>query len=98
MIMWGYKINAKHYSDKAIKQLNSLVDKRRKIFEQEYSFSINNNNLYLGSRFNDNEKILWVLESKITEYEFMLTPEIFIDKVLLGAAESDYYYTTEKEW
>jgi hypothetical protein len=97
--MWGMKVGAKHYSDNAVKRLNELIDKRRELFRAEYAFALKQrNDLYIGSRFNDNEKILWVLESKIDEYKFMLTPELYIDNVLLGAAESDYYYTYEKEW
>jgi hypothetical protein len=97
--MWGMKVGAKHYSDNAVKRLNDLIDSRRVLFKQEYAFALNNrNDLWIGMRFKDNETILWVLESKITEYEFMLTPERYIDKVLLGAAEADYYYQFEKEW
>ncbi len=97
--IWGIKVNAKPYSDNAVKRLNELTDIRRDIFKKEYAFAlIRRNDLYMGTRFNDDEKILWVLESKIAEYEFMLTPERYIDNVLLGAAETDYYYQFEKEW
>jgi hypothetical protein len=97
--MWGMKIGAKHYSDNAVKRLNGLIDDRRTRFKAEYAFALKKRNeLYIGSRFNDNEKILWVLESKVNEYKFMLTPELYIDNVLLGAAEADYYYTLEKQW
>ena len=97
--MWGMKVGAKPYSDKAVNVLNDLIQARREIFKNEYAYALKTrNDVYLGMRFDDNEKILWVLESKITECEFMLTPERYIDKVLLGAAEADYYYQFEKEW
>jgi hypothetical protein len=97
--MWGIKIDAKHYSSKAIDTLTHLIQDRRELFKKEYAHALKfQRDIYLGTRFKDDEKILWVLESKVDEYKFMLTPELYIDNVLLGAAEADYYYQFEKEF
>jgi hypothetical protein len=97
--MWGMMVGAKRYSDRAVKRLNEIVDTRRSLFKQEYAFALDNrNDLWIGRRFKDNDTLRWVLESNITESEFMLTPEKYVDNVLLGAAEADYYYQFEKEW
>ena len=51
-----------------------------------------------GGRFNNDEAILWRLESNYTEEEFMSCPGLAVDAMLIAAAGSDWWYTYEKEY
>lgn len=51
-----------------------------------------------GVRFNDDVAILARLESMFTEAEFMACPGTRIDSALIDAAQSDHWYTNEKDY
>ncbi|HWY35841.1 MAG TPA: hypothetical protein VNX68_14455 [Nitrosopumilaceae archaeon] len=51
-----------------------------------------------GSRFNDDWSILARLESMLDEEEFMQCPGASIDKALIDAAQTDYWYAKEKDY
>jgi hypothetical protein len=89
------------YSQKTEDLFRSLVKGRRLIAEKEYAHAFNNEREYelvKGYRFRCDDRCFKVLESSTPEKEFLLQPEIQIDKVLLSLAYGDYYYKYEKDW
>jgi hypothetical protein len=54
--------------------------------------------LMAGERFESDDRIITVLESNVEESTFKKIPVDYIDSVLMGACESDYYYNYEKEY
>lgn len=99
--IWGLSTNYKPYSIKAIDKFNEKINGCRIIFRQEFRDALDNyhsSELYDGSRFSDNSRILWALQSKVDEEEFLNYPNHYIIRVLLGACSSDYYYRFEKQW
>lgn len=51
-----------------------------------------------GARFKSDEGVLWRIESNYTEEEFMGCPRVAVDTMLIDAAESDWWYTYEKDY
>lgn len=51
-----------------------------------------------GSEFNNDDRVLWRLESMFSEDEFCHDPIGTLSAALLDAAKSDHWYTHEKEW
>jgi hypothetical protein len=99
--IWGKSFNYKPYSDKALNLFTELITESRREFRKEYSRVLedyHHYSLYDGQRYSDNEQVLWVLQSQVTEAEFTQLPKHYIFRVLLGACSADYYYRFEKEW
>lgn len=51
-----------------------------------------------GVRFYHNDGVLWRLESARSEDDFVLDPVAAVFGALIDAAQSDYWYSHEKEW
>lgn len=51
-----------------------------------------------GQRFNNDERILWNLESSATEDQFLLEPYDTTYAAFVEAAKADYWYSHEKDW
>jgi len=51
-----------------------------------------------GTRFNDDNHTLWVLESETKETEFVLDPAFHVSRALVESARSDHWYSHEKDW
>jgi hypothetical protein len=51
-----------------------------------------------GSRFNNDDHVMWVLESQTKEEEFIHDPVFFVCKALVESAKSDHWYTHEKDY
>lgn len=98
--IWGKCIpRPYHYSERAIAKFTGVIDLARGVFRSEFATAIENvNGISLSYRFNCDDQILWALESNVPESEFLNETERVLMSVLLGAAETDYYYEFEKEW
>lgn len=79
------------FSEYARKVFDVAVNHRRSIISLP-------NGTDRGFRFNDNSHVLSLLESTVTEAEFMSCPGSAIDGSLIGAAKSDFWYSNEKEY
>jgi hypothetical protein len=89
------------YSSKGVEVFESLILGRRNRFKAEFKAALENPHdswLLAGWRFDDLSTVLWALESCVPEKTFLLNPIEHIDSILMGAAQSDYYYTYEKEY
>jgi hypothetical protein len=51
-----------------------------------------------GTRFNDDNHTLWVLESATKETEFVLDPAFHVGRALVESARSDHWYNHEKQY
>ena len=87
----GVYVNRATFSEYARKVFDIAVNHRR-------SLIVLPSNTDRGLRFNDNTHILSLLESMVTETEFMACPGLAIDGSLIGAARSDFWYVNEKEY
>jgi hypothetical protein len=99
--IWGLKPLRIAYSEAAVQKFESLILERRNRFKAEFKGALTipqYSGLLAGSRFDDLALVLMALESNVQEKSFLLKPEDFIDRVLIGAAEADYHYKYEKEW
>jgi hypothetical protein len=50
-----------------------------------------------GSRFNNDDHVMWVLESQTKEEEFIHDPVFFVCQALVESAKADWWYTYEKD-
>lgn len=98
--IWGKAIpKTYNYSENSIEKFKKSIDLARDSFKKQFSSEIDHRNeLELGRRFKSDDDILWVLESNVKEEDFILNTESILNNILLGAAETDYYYTYEKQW
>jgi len=99
--IWGLKPLRILYSEVAVEKFESLILERRKRFKAEFKGALQvpqMSGILAGDRFNDLAMVLYALESNVPEKSFLLNPEDFIDRVLMGAAEADYHYKYEKAW
>lgn len=90
--IWGKSFPANSYSEQAIAVFAACVDLAREDFKKESSHVFR-----MTVRFNDDRQILWVLESKVPESDFLNNTKYYLMAVLLGAAEADEYYYEEYE-
>lgn len=51
-----------------------------------------------GARFNNNERVFDLLESATPQAAFLEFPMRFVEKALLEAAQSDWWYNHEKDY
>jgi len=51
-----------------------------------------------GSRFNDDNHTMWVLESQTKEEEFIQDPVYYVCQALIESAKSDHWYAHDKRW
>lgn len=51
-----------------------------------------------GTRFNNDEHTLWVLESQSTETQFTAEPVACVTAALIESAKSDHWYEFEKRY
>lgn len=98
--IWGKSTNAVEYDDNTIEILMSMIDDCRVEFEREFKNAILDpkQELYMGTRYNTDDQILWVLRSNVSENDFINNPKHYIFRVLLGACSADHWYTFEKDW
>ena len=99
--IWGKSFNYKRYSQKAFDLALSKIDENRKIVKREFlkdEVLNHDRSLFVGRRFNNDEDILWVLQSNVNEKEFLSDSDFHLRRILAGALSADYYYTYEKEW
>ena len=99
--IWGLKPLRIAYSEAAVAKFESLILDRRNRFKAEFKGALQvpqMSGILAGERFDNLALVLMALESNVQEKSFLLMPEEFIDRVLIGAAEADYYYQYEKEW
>lgn len=100
--IWGKKVPLNSvYGEAAVKLLSERIEENRKIVLREFlkgKDTDHYNSLLVGSRFTDDEQIQWVLESNVPESEFFKETDHYIQRVLLGALGTDYYYRYEKDW
>lgn len=90
-MLWGIQHPRNKFSQQTIDMAKTLIEDMRGnvIISEE---------MYKGSRFNDSNKLLEVLESNMTEQEFLANLESSVVEVLQSAARTDYYYAWEKQW
>lgn len=50
------------------------------------------------TRFNNNDHVLWILESQSTETQFTEEPVVHVTAALIEAAKSDHWYKYEKKY
>jgi hypothetical protein len=91
--IWGKSCPANSYSEQAIAVFAACVDLAREDFKKEFPSHV----FRMTARFNDDRQILWVLESKVSESEFLNNTKHYLMAVLLGAAEADEYYYEKYE-
>lgn len=100
--IWGKKTEYKKYSDKGIKLFEDTISNVKKEFKKEYSHVLSQDprhvQLYDGVRFGCNDQLVWVLQSNVSEEDFLKDSKHYLFRVLLGACETDYYYRFEKDW
>jgi hypothetical protein len=99
--IWGLKPLRLLYSEHAVKVWESLILERRKRFKDEFKGALSvpaMSGILAGTRFNDLTTLLVATESNVPEKLFLLNPAEYLDSILMGAAEADYWYTYEKEW
>ena len=87
----GIDLNRAAFSEEARKIVNIAIDHRRDNVEL-------GGDTYRGQRFWDDRMVLARLESMFSEVEFMACPGRCIDKALIDAAQSDYWYLHEKRY
>ena len=51
-----------------------------------------------GERFNDDERVLWEIESMVSATGFGRDPEKYIDMALHSCANRDYHYNVTNEY
>lgn len=90
-ISGGWSMGRMPYSSVARDLIFAMIDARRPVF-------ILPANAERGMRFNDNNTILARLESMFTMDEFTACPGLRIDAALIDAAQSDYWYSHEKQY
>lgn len=98
--LWGLGVT-RFYSEKAKVVFDGMVQETKQEFSREYSNAFDNERefeLTKGTRYYDNEKLFYALQSKVAENDFLNEPKHYLFRILLGACASDYYYTYEKEW
>jgi hypothetical protein len=87
----GWAMDRERFSRDAVHLFNLAIDRSRVMIKLP-SDTLN------GIRFYNNNDILARLESRFTEKEFMSNVGPCIDKALIDAAQSDYWYTYEKDY
>lgn len=87
----GWAMYRDLFSEQARRVLDSMIDSQRSALKLP-------TNTLRGGRFNDNAGILARLESRFSEEEFMGCPGPCIDKALIDAAQSDWWYDTQKDY
>lgn len=51
-----------------------------------------------GTRFKNDESVMWILESNADEVEFLANPVKEVTDALFEAAKSDHWYAYEKDY
>jgi hypothetical protein len=51
-----------------------------------------------GSRFTNDDHVMWVLESQTKEDEFIQDPVFHVCQALVESAKSDHWYAHVKDW
>lgn len=90
-ISGGWLIDRELFTDAARKMLDVAISHRRAMLALT-------GDAERGVRFSGNSAILARLESYYTEAEFMANVGPCIDKALIDAAQSDYWYNHEKKY
>ena len=100
--IWSKQFPYKKYSNNTMSLFEGMVDNVRQEFKKEYSHVLSQDprhvELYDGMRFRSDDQLAWVLQSNVSEEDFLKDSKHYLFRVLLGACETDYYYTYEKEW
>lgn len=88
----GYTFGATKYSPDARALARATIQAAR------FGVVLEGREVLRGHRFNDDDSMLWRLESGATEAEFFANPLPLVMEALQRAAESDWYYTYEKDY
>lgn len=88
----GYRFGAEHYSPAIRAQARVTIQTAR------FGVVLEGRGVLKGHRFNDDELMLWRLESNATESQFLADPLGLVMRALQGAAEADWYYAYEKDY
>lgn len=90
-MLWGIKYSRKTFSQQTVVLIKDTIqDMRGNIIISQ--------DMEKGSRFNDSDKLIQVLESSMTEEQVLQNLEVNVAEVLQSAARTDYYYAWEKQW
>jgi hypothetical protein len=99
--VWGFGIH-NDYTDKTKQLVFERLPKCREVFAKEFAHALGDedrtSDYCRGTRYYDDSKILWVIQSRFTEAEFLSEVDYKITQVLLGACGADWHYTYEKDW
>jgi len=87
----GWRMDAPAYSVPVRRFLIEQIKNRRPLVEI-YGDALR------GVRFNDDISVSIRVESNYDEETFMACPAMVVDAMLLDAAQSDYWYTFEKDY
>lgn len=100
-VQWSKSSKRDKYSKETLADIKKSLPKARKSFETKNKISKNLNQdkeLYTGTKYDDDDNIIWALESSVKEDEFKKAKDAYLQDVLRYAAEGDYYYRFEKEY
>lgn len=95
----GVDLKARDYGIIAMQIFCKAIESvRRQFIEDTKDTSNFQGEVHVGTRVMDNEKVLSVLKSNVTEQDFLISPLTDIYYALHACAEMDWWYFAEKEW
>lgn len=86
------------YSAEKVNEIKDLLKDLRSQVEAEFDGMSHDEQLFAGSRFKDDEMIIWRMASAVKENDLPTDLTPVVREALLDAASSDYYYNFEKDW
>ena len=95
----GIDLQARDYGTIATQIFYKAIESVRREFVEDAKDTSNfQGEVHVGERVMDDEKVLSVLKSNVTESDFLISPLTDIYYALHACAEADWFYFAEKEW
>ena len=95
----GMKTPIPHpYSEERIIALKEIIKQERKSIKEVYSGADDIQGLACGSRFNDDDIVLWTMQSADQSKLFEKGDNAAVRDALTNCMSRDYYYLFEKDW
>lgn len=87
----GMRVDAPRYNDGLREVAATLIEAMRGVVELPKDAE-------RGSLFNSTPGLIWRIESSFDAADFAMNPIAAIEWALIDAAQSDYWYSHEKDW
>lgn len=95
----GYSLNADKFSEEVREAIKAHLPSCRTRFLKENKDNMGRSGIYYADyRFYGDDRVISRIESATHESNFLKHPDAWIMEALRDCAESDHWYTFEKEW